>query len=269
MSAASRELGIHRATVNRHIELLEEQFGAKLFLKATKGYTPTELGREMQRIAELTDENLQQLHQTARLGDSKLHGDLVISTVELLLPDLLPSIALFASEFPKVRTKLVTSDAVARLEYGEADIAFRTGPEPQELDSVVTPFKRVKFGLFASKAYIERHGRLNCLTDLEDHRFVVPANAAIRQSTMARWLGKSAPPAASSVECSEPHRIASVIAAGAGIGFVPERTASDFPNLVQFMEPKASWFVNSWRVTHVDVHRSDKIQEFLRILSDS
>lgn len=267
VSAAARELGIHRATVNRHIELLETEFGTKLFLRAQKGYTPTELGRELQRIAELTETNFKELHRVARLGGTKLHGELIISTVELLLPYLLPAIARFSWENPQVRTKLITTDAIVRLEYGEADIAFRPGAEPKEPDSVVVPFNTIRFGLFASQSYLDRHGRPKDAEDLRNHHFVVPASTVLKQSPFMRWLGKTVPPSAVRVECSEGHRIASAVDAGVGIGFVPQGLARDMPNLVEVIERRPTWAIKSWRVTHVDVHRTEKIKEFLRVLS--
>lgn len=267
VSAAARELRIHRATVMRHIELLEAEFGAKLFLRAPKGYTPTELGRELQRIAELTETNFRELHRVARLGGTKLHGELIISTVELMLPDLLPAIARFSWENPDVRTRLITTDAIVRLEYGDADIAFRTGAEPKEPDSVVVPFKALRFGLFASQSYIDRHSHPKDADDLRNHHFLVPANPALKQSVFMRWLGKKVPPSTVRIECSEAHRIASAVDAGVGIGFVPQNLARRMPNLVEVIERRRNWAIKSWRVTHVDVHRTEKIKEFLRVLS--
>ncbi|MCG8540561.1 MAG: LysR family transcriptional regulator, partial [Clostridia bacterium] len=51
ISGAAEALGIHRATVHRHIDMLEASLGAKLFLRHAKGFTPTELGLELLRVA--------------------------------------------------------------------------------------------------------------------------------------------------------------------------------------------------------------------------
>ncbi len=40
VSAASAELGVHRATIIRHINTLEASLGARLFQRHTRGYTP-------------------------------------------------------------------------------------------------------------------------------------------------------------------------------------------------------------------------------------
>ncbi len=56
ISAAADVLGVHRATVNRHIDALESALGAKLFQRHARGFTPTELGRELLRVADATGE---------------------------------------------------------------------------------------------------------------------------------------------------------------------------------------------------------------------
>lgn len=268
VSAAARERGIHRATVNRHIEVLEREFGGKLFLRARSGFTPTELGREVQRIAELAEENFRELHRVARLGGSKLRGEFIISTVELLLPELLQALIRFADENPEVRTKIITTDAIVRLEYGEADIAFRPGQKPEEPDNVVVPFSKVSFGLFASQSYIERQGKPDKVEELKDHYFVGPTSPILQDAPFIVWLKNKVPTEAIRVEFSEGHRIVSAIDAGLGIGFVPHNLAHAMPSLVEVIEPLPSWSLNSWRVTHVDLHRTEKIQAFLKILKE-
>ncbi|MEO1636831.1 MAG: LysR family transcriptional regulator, partial [Cyanobacteria bacterium J06631_9] len=44
ISAAAETLGVHRSTVIRHIDALEAQLGEKVFLRHSRGYTPTEVG---------------------------------------------------------------------------------------------------------------------------------------------------------------------------------------------------------------------------------
>ena len=58
LSAAADALGVHRATVLRHVDLLESAVGVKLFQRHAKGYEPTEAGRELINVASLVDEQL-------------------------------------------------------------------------------------------------------------------------------------------------------------------------------------------------------------------
>lgn len=56
ISAAAAALGVHRATVNRHIEALESVLAAPLFLRHARGYTLTDAGREMPEVASRAEE---------------------------------------------------------------------------------------------------------------------------------------------------------------------------------------------------------------------
>ncbi|MEO0575519.1 MAG: LysR family transcriptional regulator, partial [Pseudomonadota bacterium] len=154
VSAAAQELDIHRATVNRHIEVLETELGAKLFLRSAKGYTPTELGRTLLRIADETEATFSELRRSAKVGSGDLSGTLTISIIEILVPDILPALRLYADQNPHVSIRLKTGPALARLEQGEADIAFRVGKRPSDPDNVVVPFNDITLGLFASKDYV-------------------------------------------------------------------------------------------------------------------
>ena len=51
VSGAADVLGVHHATVIRHIDALEKRLGTRLFQRHARGYTPTEAGREETRIA--------------------------------------------------------------------------------------------------------------------------------------------------------------------------------------------------------------------------
>ncbi|MEM6889865.1 MAG: LysR family transcriptional regulator [Pseudomonadota bacterium] len=52
MSNAAQELGVQRATVNRHIDALEAEIDERLFLRHRRGYELTDTGREFLQIAQ-------------------------------------------------------------------------------------------------------------------------------------------------------------------------------------------------------------------------
>ncbi len=47
VSGAADALGVHHATVIRHIDALEGQLGVKLFQRHARGYTSTEAGNDL------------------------------------------------------------------------------------------------------------------------------------------------------------------------------------------------------------------------------
>ena len=56
VSGAAEVLGVHHATVIRHIDALEGRLGVKLFQRHARGYTATEAGQDLLQVAATTDE---------------------------------------------------------------------------------------------------------------------------------------------------------------------------------------------------------------------
>ena len=62
VSGAAEVLGVHHATVIRHIDALENRLGVKLFQRHARGYTPTEAGQDLLRVAQTTDDQFSQVN---------------------------------------------------------------------------------------------------------------------------------------------------------------------------------------------------------------
>ena len=58
------------------------------------------------------------------------------------------------------------------------------------------------------------------------------------------------------------------IVAGAGIGFVSVLQAAEVPELVRVTPPRPEWAAPLWLVTHMDLHRTTKVQTFLAFLKE-
>ena len=58
------------------------------------------------------------------------------------------------------------------------------------------------------------------------------------------------------------------IEAGAGVGFMTQWAGQINPNLVQMIDNQPEWDTTLWIVTHVDLHRTAKVQAFFRLLKD-
>ena len=68
VSGAAEVLGVHHATVIRHIDALEGRLGVKLFQRHARGYTPTEAGQDLLRVAQATDDQFAQLAGRIKIG---------------------------------------------------------------------------------------------------------------------------------------------------------------------------------------------------------
>lgn len=268
VSGAAEVLGVHHATVIRHIDALEKRLGARLFQRHARGYTPTEAGRDLLSVAQVTQDQLAQLAGRIRGQGEAVTGELVVTSITGLSPLLVPVLADFQMQHPGLVVRFLTDVRVFRLDFGEAHVAIRAGSAPSEPDNVVQPFVRVRTGLFAARSYIERHGHPTDEADLARHLFVSPDDALMR-APFHLWLRDRVPPEALRFRSSEPAALEMAIRAGAGIGFVSAYAAAGCSDLVEILPPRAEWDAPLWLVTHVDLHRTLKVQRFLAHLKDA
>lgn len=265
VSGAAEVLGIHRATVLRHVDALEAVIGQKLFQRHAKGYTPTEVGLELLQIAQASDEQFSHFVRRIQGKTDELEGEFIITAMALTAPLLMPAIAAFRQQHPKINVKFMASEKLFKLEYGEAHVAVRAGPRPNLPDNVVQPLFDFRVGLYAHKDYIARKGAPASVDEFHEHDFVTSGNPEVRVN-FHRWL-RSKIPEGNIVFSSEDQMVlAQAILSGLGIGFLLEIKAQEHASLIQIMPPEEAWHVYFWLVTHGDMHRSVKVQAFLRLL---
>lgn len=260
ISGAAEALGVHRATINRHIEILETDLGAKLFQRHARGYVTTDLGKELLRIADATTEQMDQLRIQAEGNSHDISGDIVITAIDVIAPSIMPVIQRFKERHPGIRTVFQSSQSLAKLEYGEAHVAFRVGPKPNHPDNVVRHYRTTQMGLFASQEYVARAGVPDIPSDMKNHHFVGVAGDAER-APFSRWLLDLVPEKQITFVTNQIHAMDCAVREGIGIGFAP--ISGGDKNLVPIGLPNPDWQTPVWIVTHVDLHRSTKVQAFL------
>lgn len=267
VSGAAEVLGVHHATVIRHIDALEGRLGVKLFQRHARGYTATEAGIDLLRVAQTTDDQFQQLEGRIKGRGSDVTGELVVTSLMAFAPLLVPALTAFRTQYPELTVRFLTGDRVFRLEYGEAHVALRAGDAPQEPDNVVQPFRPREVALYASQDYIRRRGRPEREQDLSAHDFVGHDNAEQR-APFLQWLSGHVPRERVTFRSIDTRVMEMAIVAGAEIGFMDVREARQHPDLVQVLPSKPDWDTKLWLVTHVDLHRTAKVQAFLKHLKE-
>ena len=267
VSGAAEQLGVHHATVIRHIDALEQRLGVKLFQRHARGYTATEAGQDLLQVAQATDDQFTQLAGRIKGQGEGVSGDLVVTSLGMASRILTPILVGFQVEHPEVRVRYRTGERVFRLEYGEAHVAIRAGKMPDEPDNVVQPFMHQQMALVASEAYIARHGMPKDEADLKNHYFVTQDDDNSR-APFTRWLREVVTEDRFTYRATDDRNLQDVIVAGAGIGFVVSQALITHPELVEVVERRDVWSAPLWIVTHVDLHRTTKVQSFLRYLKD-
>ncbi|MBZ4021036.1 LysR family transcriptional regulator [Rhodobacter sp. TJ_12] len=265
VSGAAEVLGVHHATVIRHVDALETRLGTKLFQRHPRGYTPTEAGAQLLAVGQATEDQFAQLAARISGAGEEMRGELIITSLPVLAGLVMPAMAELMEAHPALVLRYITDQRVFRLEYGEAHVAIRAGARPTEPDNVVSQLGVNRTALYAAPEYLDRHGHPKGLDDLAGHRFIGPDTRDSR-APFFRWLAQTQPAEAVVFTANEIASQYSAIRAGLGMGFLPVLQAREDPRLIEVVPPQAEWDSPFWLVTHVDLHRTPKVQAALKAL---
>ncbi|MGG7643314.1 LysR family transcriptional regulator [Rhodovulum sp. YNF3179] len=268
VSAAATTLGVHHSTVIRHVDALEAQLGVKLFQRHARGYTPTEAGQDLLQVAATTDDQFAQLEGRLRGRGAAVTGELVVTALAEVSSLVAPVLVAFQERNPDVTVREIADERVLKLEYGEAHVAIRAGRAPQEPDNVVQKLARMPAAGFAHRRYVSSHGELRDDADLARHRFIGVGGEDARAPT-AVWMRANLPPDRITYHVSHQRGVLDAVRAGGGIGFLPVWRGRAEEGLVELMPPRDDWASNLWLVTHVDLHRTAKVQGFVKLLKEA
>jgi DNA-binding transcriptional LysR family regulator len=268
VSGAAEVLGVHHATVIRHVDALERRLGVKLFQRHARGYTPTEAGRDLQAVAQTTEDQFSQLAGRIKGQGDTVTGELVVTSITGIARLVTPVLVSFQQAHPGLRVRFIAEARLLRLEYGEAHVALRAGSVPEEPDNVVQPLAVMQSALYAAKGYVAEFGMPAGQEDFARHRFIGTSGEGLR-APFHRWLREVVEEEAFSFVATDTATMEAAIRAGAGIGFMSVRDAAHDPDLVEVMGPRPEWEAQLWLVTHVDLHRTPKVQSFLRHIKEA
>lgn len=265
VSAAATALGIHRATVNRHIDILEASFKVKLFQRHSRGYDLTEAGQEMFQVAKRADEMFGDLLEKSRGRSKEFSGKLVVTSITPLASMIMPAIQSFSEKYPAVDVEFVSSFQQLNLEISEAHVAIRVGKKPVNDEYAVLPFEPVRFGLYAHNSYIEKFGFPERQDDWSKHKFVGSIEAP-KWKPFNRWMARYCDQSQLAVHIDDQDAILPAVAEGMGLGFIAEHIADPHKNLVEIIPPSDEMSVSLWIVTHKDLRFVTKVKEFISCL---
>lgn len=264
VSAAAEVLGVHHATVIRHIDALEARLKVKLFQRHARGYTPTEAGQDLMRVAQATEDQFNQLSSRLVGQGDAVSGDIVITSLAVLAPLLTTPLASFQRAYPDVRLRFLTDERLYRLEYGEAHVAIRAGAPTQDLDNIVQPLMQFRVGLFAQPAYLDTYGTPTTIDELAQHKFILSDDLDAR-APFSQWLFRVIDRSHIVFRATDPISQMSAIQSGMGLGFL-DRDWGLSLGLVEAFPPQDAWLAPLSIVTHVDLHRTNKVQAVVKHL---
>ena len=267
LSSTASDLGIHRSSVMRHIDALEEDLQIKLFQRNNKGYIPTEAGLKIMQLGEITDTQFTLFANKTKNNKNDLEGLLKITCIDELSQFLFPSIIKYQHLYPKVKINIIGSTKKYNLEYGDADIAIRTGDKPKILlDNIVIPFIKIKLAFCAHQKYIKQYGSI-AKDNFTKHKFIAQ-NVRLKHLPWNEWIHSQIPEENKIITCSSQKILDYAIHSGCGIGIANKDFIENDNHLIE-IETGNQWEVATWILVHQDIINIPKIRAFIDILKGS
>jgi DNA-binding transcriptional LysR family regulator len=165
--AAARMLGVNQSTVHRRLAELEARVGLSLVKRHPTGYRLSELGEALIEQVLAVETAVTALERQIRALKDDLRGVVRLTCPEPTVARIVATGLLdrFHDRYPGLGVEFVTSDRYLDIAKGEADVAFRSG-EPTDPDLVGRKICDSIWAVYASRSYVQRHGRPASVADL-------------------------------------------------------------------------------------------------------
>ncbi len=268
LSGAARRLGVAQPTVRARVEALEHALGTVLFIRSPRGLVPTEEARALGTSARAMARASDAFVRAASAAPDRASGVVRLSVSEFVGIEVLPSMLVRLRErHPGLILEVVLSNASANLLEQEADIAVRMSPPRQEA-LVARKVASIPLGLFAHVDYLARRGRPDRLDDLARHDLIGPDRAPADLKTAATLLPGLGRDRFVVRTDSHPAQLAAA-RAGLGIAAVQCPVGLADPVLDAVLPDLAIGTLDTWIVTHEDLHDLPRVRAVFDCLADA
>lgn len=268
LSAAARELGVAQPTVGRRVAAFEQALGARLFLAKPSGQALSATGRRILAHAEHMEQAALAAERVAAGRDSGLRGRVVVTASEWLICSVLgPLLAPLSSSQPELELELLAEPRHLNLIRREADIAVRPSAfEQQEI--VQRKLARVGFGLYASDAYLARHGAPDFGKQCEGHRLIAMSET-LRKIPDVEWLPPLAARARVVMRTNGREPMATLAAAGIGMTCLPRFIGDATHGLRLLPTPTPAPERQLWLGVHRDARAVPRVKACVAFLVEN
>lgn len=179
---AADALNTQKAHLSRVISQLEKELGVRLLERTTRALSLTEVGREFfERVVGILA-SVEDAQRAVQRAQGEPRGTLRITCgVEFGLIAVSGWISAYLKSFPEVQIDADFTGRVVDIVHEGFDLAIRIGPLA---DSSLAARKLgdLQYGLFASRAYLDRRGVPQRPSDLQEHDLIVFSGGANRKA---------------------------------------------------------------------------------------
>ncbi|MCF6326243.1 MAG: LysR family transcriptional regulator [Devosiaceae bacterium] len=259
LSGAARQLGLSQPTIGRHIQALESELGASLFIRTIKGFEPN---ASAMRLFEQVKTAQNSLNEAAILGEgsnTRLSGAVRITastiTSHYILPKMLADIR---EQFPSIEIELVPSDSAENLLMRECDIAVRMF-RPTQLELISRKIGQSPMTCCAHTQYLAKNGAPKDIKDLYEIDLVGFDRSELLLS-IAKQLGFDLQRSHFSLRTDSQTAMWEMIKAGLGVGFAQTVLVEAEPEIKAILPQLVIPPLQIWLTTHKELFTSARIR---------
>ncbi|HZZ92344.1 MAG TPA: LysR family transcriptional regulator [Usitatibacter sp.] len=169
-SRAAEKLGLPKSTVSRRVSALESQLGERLLTRTTRKLTVTDFGQSVLEHARHVVEDVEAASSLAQNRQVLPSGRLRVTMPgDLGNLVLVPMLAEFALRYPAITLEIDLSARFVDLIGENFDVAIRMGDLRDDATLSARRIACFTLGLYASPAYLKKHGTPSKPDDLLQH----------------------------------------------------------------------------------------------------
>lgn len=236
---AAETLKLSQSAISRQVSALEHDVGVPLFNRHARGLVLTEQGELLFRTAHDVLMKLESIKSRLTETQDRPSGVLKVTTTVGLgagwLTERMPE---FLELYPEMQVQLILANEELDLTMRQADCAIRLR-QPQQPDLIQRRLFTVHFHLYASAAYVNKHGKPESIEDLKNHRIVtfgVPVPSHLSELNWLETVGDfESGQRTATLQINDVISIKRAVQAGAGIAMLPDYVASKEAGLVQLL----------------------------------
>jgi len=239
--------------------MLEDALELTLFERGTRVMQLTDAGKELLGEVRGMADAATQISRLAAGQSQSAAGTVRITCSDALATYELPSIVVsFQKKHPGIQIELFPTNEMSDLTRRDADIAIRH-VRPQQPDLIAKRLDDLDIGFFASRDYLSSLGPMEAPEDFSVAQFIGYGSAE-RLVPQLKAMGIPATKNNFVAVSDNGPVMFELIRQGGGIGPLSVKLAKRYPELVRILPDVAIAKLETWLVTHRELHTSRRIR---------
>lgn len=268
---AATELNMDQSNVSRKIISMETRLRTKLFKRKARGLLLTTEGQALLEETKIVLDRIEGMRNLVKNIHTEAKGLLSVGFLSYFYEEfLLPHLPKFTENYPEINLIIGKSHSSHAMDLDQGGMSVFIRPYMQNETNILQEFvTRQHIRLYASKAYVEKHGLPERPEDLMNHRLISYEPSPGLYSTM-NWhlftgvpFGRSHEPV---IRTSCFKTTSYMIASGAVIGTLVEESLPknhDFVRVLPSLEGRVLDFFYIYPTAHKNAIPVKRFGEFI------